>query len=162
MIEYLNNNKQWIFSGIGVFIISLFISGIIYLSKNERQLPTTGSETTPSQIVDSIAKYPPLQQSDIAKSYVGTKINWNVEFASASMAYENDNNFVNVALRDTIIFDGINPKHHTWILCSRLALSNHPELKSLKEGNKLNIKGIVSKVSPDDRSIDIEKATFSY
>jgi hypothetical protein len=48
MFKYLKSNKQWIFSGIGVFILGLLISGAIYLwrlSANQ-----TGSDASANQL----------------------------------------------------------------------------------------------------------------
>ncbi|MGZ2369499.1 hypothetical protein ACXR6G_06910 [Ancylomarina sp. YFZ004] len=42
-MNYILENKEWIFSGIGVLIISLVISLILYFSKKKKQNKTKGN-----------------------------------------------------------------------------------------------------------------------
>ncbi|WP_461633703.1 hypothetical protein [Labilibaculum euxinus] len=42
-MNYILENKEWIFSGIGVLIISLIISLILYFSKKKKQNQIKGN-----------------------------------------------------------------------------------------------------------------------
>lgn len=38
-IEYITNNKDWIFSGIGVTVLTLLISFLIYIFRKKKNTP---------------------------------------------------------------------------------------------------------------------------
>lgn len=101
MIDWILENKEWIFSGIGIAILS----GIFVLIKkvfvkrkspinspekttiqahhnNETQTvhserKTLRSTLTPKAILEAVNAVPPLQRKDIAKHYSGIRVRWS-------------------------------------------------------------------------------------
>ncbi|HBE76476.1 MAG TPA: hypothetical protein DDW65_01650 [Firmicutes bacterium] len=53
-MSWVLNNKEWIFSGIGVFIISLIIGLIVKQKNNIKQSQSSGDNCTNIQSADSV------------------------------------------------------------------------------------------------------------
>ena len=162
MFQYLKDNKNWIFSGIGVFILTLIMSGILYVAKtgnqqNDIRSPKM-SEPTPQQICDTLDKLPPLQKEDIAKSYEGIKIDWQLEFNSANknktMFEEYRGKYIDIAFH----IPGPNLSRLVW--CWKVKLSDYPEFKVMIPGKMVRVRGIIGHI--DALSITVENVVFSY
>jgi hypothetical protein len=106
MIEWLWNNKEWIFSGIGVAVVLALVPAARWLMRrriSQSDLPpgTTlqavidsppppppallveTSSLDPQAIIKAIESAPLLQQGDIEKHYRGMRVEWTGELISA-------------------------------------------------------------------------------
>ncbi len=102
MVNWLLENKEWLFSGIGLTIIvgiSVLIKAV-FVKKNSykdslgkelaiqthhnTEIQTYNSEKqsvisdlTPKAIVEAVNSVPPLQRKDLAKHYQGIRVKWS-------------------------------------------------------------------------------------
>ncbi len=80
MLDYISKNYEWIFSGIGILIISTIINFFYKKETNKERekgnLNISNYEAT--KIRDEIKKSPPFQQNQISSNYYGIKIKWKL------------------------------------------------------------------------------------
>jgi hypothetical protein len=93
MIDWLVKNRDWVFSGIGVLVLTIgwqFIaawrgnsSSLERVSKTESSLgePTSLSAL---EIHSAIGNAPPLQRDAVAKNYAGIRVRWDTLLISAT------------------------------------------------------------------------------
>jgi hypothetical protein len=150
MIEFFEHNYQWIFSGIGVSILTLFffvIKGIIKRkqrgeqsalvsdTKNLSDINTRTIDILPKTIIEEIAKYPPLQRKQIEESYKGIKVEWTTIFNSANLGTDGS---VHLMLYPE-------NSQYPWIYCD-VMISEYPELRIIREGSKITVAGEIKKI----------------
>lgn len=94
------------------------------------------SEPTPMQIYEEIDKVPPLQRQDVARRYIGIKVDWELIFSSASLI-EKD--------QAVILFDSA-PANKVNLMSVRclVKLSDYQELSIMKSGKKVRVTGTIS------------------
>jgi hypothetical protein len=163
-VQYLKENKQWIFSGVGIFVISTvawfaytFLSSpsdqnnanaalISTTTATPAQPPTRRFEDnapplskkitpSPLQIFDAIRNAPPLQQDELAKNYLGLKVDWTLKFQSARKL---DDDSVHISL---LYADEIFPL----IQCD-VSLSKYRELNIMNRGADIRVVGTIDRV----------------
>ncbi|MCJ7728454.1 MAG: hypothetical protein MUO27_01015, partial [Sedimentisphaerales bacterium] len=107
MVKWILENKEWVFSGIGVFILGFLIVGFrklvvkkkpsvntqsnqaIKSDTDNKKIKTIESEQqkirkdlTPEAIVNAVKSVPPLQRKDIVKHYQGIRVKWSGTLSS--------------------------------------------------------------------------------
>lgn len=113
MIDWIWNNKEWIFSGIGVAVIlgvASFSARFIRRRSTQAQLPTgvvlqtvidsspagpgfdspATSSIAPDSVLNAVTSAPLLQQPDIAKHYCGVRVDWTGTLISARKRKEGE------------------------------------------------------------------------
>lgn len=160
MLDYISNNKEWIFSGIGVaFFIYLIPLLIRNLFKNKQAAslnkPTINiksnnngqethhkikhnimSEEEAYRITKELNEMPPLHLDDITKNYTGINVDWLTEYYSAS---KKDNDLINVSLYIP---------QKSWPLINvrcMVNLSEYKQFSILKRKAKIRIMGKIAK-----------------
>ncbi len=106
MVDWVINNKEWIFSGIGISVLVAPIAVARYFVQRksrgslsiesrfrvtvpqERQVSVPIaieriSPITPDEIQASVESAPPLQQNAVAGRYIGQRIQWNTKLCNA-------------------------------------------------------------------------------
>jgi len=154
MIKYILDNKEWIFSGIGV----LFFSGIFILIRylilrNRKVIPPTIegisedlkveatqnsdiSQFDVPKIMKSLDDIPPLQLEENLKKFTGLNINWTATYSSA---YKKEDDSARIRLDlDVKSFRPIT-------LWCEVKLSDYKKLKILKKNTKIRIIGEITK-----------------
>jgi hypothetical protein len=81
MLKYFIDNKEWIFSGIGIFLLAGGISLLKYFldkrrDKEKFRTTTKFSDITVKKIFDEIQSTPPFQQDAASKHYNGIRVRW--------------------------------------------------------------------------------------
>ena len=92
MLDYIQRNKEWIFSGVGVAIIGAIYVLVRNVVTKKRPKPLKeasnvaqhaiqkmikpSSDLTVERIVDAIHSAPPYQKAAIAKTFTGIHVNW--------------------------------------------------------------------------------------
>lgn len=155
MLDYILNNKEWIFSGIGVStIVLLFLCFKYFFRRNnppQRQnTPNSTSNPQPvtmvqtgdipqdevCRIVQELREMPPLQHDDLRKNYVGLKVDWLTEYFSA---YKRNDDLIRVNL--TLITKS---SRDIDIVCE-VKLSEYKQFSILKRGAKIRVVGEIAK-----------------
>ena len=179
MLEFLANNKEWLFSGLGLFILaSLWAIIRSYINKkkqtpvkavtNDKIKPNAEPERsdiqikqerdfsisliTAEQIMASIADLPILQQKEMARQYIGLKVKWQGTLTSISDDYDNK-----AARRIQLMASEANP---FLIIGFSLDPKNYPGIGLLKRGHEMTVEGIIKKV--DRFWIELENAVMKY
>ena len=197
MLRYIRDNKQWIFSGIGVFVIGLIASGIYHFSgprtsnqdaanveraprldadlnkpthlavptpemspkPRETTTPTIReakmTEPTPMQIRDALSKLTTLQQEDVVRVYKGIRVEWELDFHSASRSDETRSDIIDIAFN----LPGDASSRPT-IWCWAVKFARYPEFKAMTPGRRVRVTGVIGHV--DSGRIDIERVSFVF
>lgn len=154
MINYLWNNKEWLFSGIGVTAVLAIIWFIrrVFPRKNVNQFEPDenpqGRETTrisqsmpnsvsAQAIIEDISSRPPYQQEECSRHYVGLKIRWKVNVVSVS-PQETDRNKVNLHCN--------HGGSYPWVYARNVSLTAHPELKIIKSDSPIWVSGTIERI----------------
>jgi len=107
MVDWILENKEWVFSGIGIAIFGgIFVLIKIAFVKRKSLINSPEKKTaiqvhrstetqtdnsqkqivspilTPKAIVKAVTSVPPLQRKDIAKHYSGIRVRWSGSLAS--------------------------------------------------------------------------------
>ncbi len=150
LIDFVWRNKEWLFSGVGIFLIMLMVSIIkkVYKPKKyhiENNFKTleevissppmiippkpeiTPLSLTPKKIFEAIDNAPILQQPDIMNYYIGITVRWEGKVCSATKLNDNEVRIL-FAVFPTHVFFEVNP-------------DNCPEIKLLKKDGTITVEG---------------------
>ncbi len=166
MVKLILENKEWLFSGIGVTVLMgvfFFIRHRLYRNKKEAQKveihlhpsnetskvddhsPIPIQRISPlsfSAIRESIEKSLPLQRDEVKKIFIGIKVMWDGYLKSAS---KEANDIVDLRLAPgSKLIDSLST-----IIC-RVSLKDYRELGILPEGAKIRIQGEIAKADSYD------------
>ncbi len=149
MIEFIKNNYQWIFSGVGISVITLLYFVIRKLfKKNRTESKSEVFNLLPKKIIKEIDKIPPLQRDKLKESYKGLRVEWKTKFYSANL---NKNGNVSLMLLDRGDFP--------LILCD-VNINDYPELNVVKEGAVIWISGEI--IDVDVVSITVKPSSLRF
>ncbi|PSJ16727.1 hypothetical protein [Nitrosomonas supralitoralis] len=182
MIELVINNKEWIFSGVGVPVLGALIFWIRNFGQRKSQgLPLTQIEqprsfrvipqeipvsvpiamerispVTHNEIQTSIESAPPLQREAIAQRYIGQRIEWDTEFSSAKQ----QDSLVRLQLRSMPEPDA-EYSLPLYVWCS-VKLDDYRELAVLPEKTHIRINGAITDVDVLSSSVRLDNARLIF
>lgn len=146
-LKWLWSNKEWLFSGAGLALISLvFWVGKKISNRHKESIADSTVEVrqapiirdagiTPRQIQLAIEGAPLLQKPEVQKHYVGLHVKWE---GNLSSAYKTKNGLISVWIRV------LSPQGRPGSLVNcEVKPNEYPGLALLKEGHKMEIKGII-------------------
>ena len=113
----------------------------------KKEIPVA-THDTPEKIISEVNSAPPLQRGDIAKTYVGIPIEWELYFASG---YQNDKEY-RLLLQPTL---GISK---ATVACG-VPKTNNEHLKRLQENTKLKVTGTIDQI--ESKIIFLKNASIS-
>lgn len=175
MLKYLIENKEWIFSGIGVFLLAAGISIIrFYLNrrktKKENKENSTkeqitiekveGNNTTNAleisnitvkTIIDEIHNVPPFQRDAASENYNGIKVRWEGKLWNVEKVYSS--NKLTQTVR--VIFHPIRENLH-YSVQFEVNIDQYPELKIAKRDSMIIAEGKIIRCSGEGMYVDIE------
>ena len=148
------NNKEWIFSGIGVFFLALLIGVLkrVWMLRSSRRRPplrdtALAAETRSSNIAlrsfsaaeirERLEATPPLQVADVAKYYEGLDVEWHAVLFSA----EKQGDDVRVGVKAGEPVKGEAP-----LVVFHVPFANNRALAVVHQGARLTVRGTISKV----------------
>lgn len=177
MTDWLTINSEWVFSGIGVAVITgaMALFGrlrqkqapevVVRLEHTGEQIRSPGAPGTgtisveriapisPEGLQASIESAPLLQREATAQRYNGQRIEWDTELAGA----EQKDDLVQLFLRAK---KGPNPGYPYSIFVScNVKLNDYRELALLSEGAPIRVNGVIEKAT--STSIDLADARLS-
>lgn len=173
MFDWIWDNKEWLFSGVGGIILVLVFSWFKNRIKSQKtqELPLNGAtlqdiidappppkqepdilatSLSPGKIIKEVESVPFLQRPDISKQYEGIKVSWKGKLCNAKKINEK-----NIRLQITVtegkdytsIFFNVNPKQY-------------PGIGLLREGHEILVEGRIEEVSSYIR-LKAEKLIFN-
>lgn len=139
---WLWNNKEWLFSGIGVPVVV----GIYLYARNRikrKHQPPPVQDLDPMRILKEVVDAPLLLQKETAKRYYGIRVEWSGELYTS---WEAGKNRVTLQFSvppgemgrfkgPSVAFD-VDPKRY-------------PSLNLLKDGSVVRFQGVVAKIDFD-------------
>lgn len=172
IIDFLNRNKEWLFSGIGVVLLGLILTALrnrIFPVKNhapsatvtfqegssppqeklDQLAPSETAQVTKthtielSQIASALNKAPPLQKTDLVKHYIGLNVQWETLLWNAERI-DDDN------VRLVLDFGSANTQ---LVFCS-VRLSDYRELGIMEKGTPITVIGRISEVSTSSATLE--------
>ena len=181
MIQFILDNKEWLFSGIGVTILILAITLIkkafrgkkeqvpieetqeivIHLNpssdteitKNKELIPVDKiSPITFSHIEEAITNAPPLQRDDVKKHFIGIKVEWETYLKAAS---KDDEGIVTLRLSP-----GTEIEDRLYTIRCKVAIEDYRELGILPEGTRIRINGEI--VKADRWDVELTKVRLYF
>jgi hypothetical protein len=171
ILDYIQRNKEWIFSGVGISIIgAVFALGRHLLSRkrpNPVQDPSTAvqhaiEKTTRAspglsveRIVEEIHSAPPYQKEAVAKSFNGIHVDWKgtIWDVENPLFGEPGSNEVEVHLRTG------ESLHQILFTAS---VDKYPELKILKRGEQIGVSGTIKASSGPGMYVRLEVDQISF
>jgi hypothetical protein len=165
MFQFILDNKEWLFSGIGVPIfIAIFVVIKNFLWKKKKPIPIKRnseivtnlnpsgekgitsdeiivpinqiSSITCQKIGELIKNAPPLQRDEVKKNFVGIKVLWDAYLCLAS---KDDEGIVSLWLST-----GNELKDNIYSIHCTVAIEKYPELGILPEGSRIKIQGEIA------------------
>jgi len=176
MLKYFIENKEWLFSGIGVFILAVVI-GIIKFILNRRksnklrkenftkeQIPfeTDKGDTdalelpniTVKTIIDEILNAPPFQRDAVSENYKGIKVRWEGKLWNVGKV-----DFSGKTVR--VEFHPIPENLHYSVLL-RVNIDRYPELRVAKRGSMIAAEGKIIRCSGEGMNVEIEPSKLLF
>jgi len=149
MIEFIKNNYQWIFSGVGISVLTLLYFVIRKLfRKKKTKNKSEVFNLLPDEIIKEMDKIPPLQRDKLKESYNGLRVEWKTKFLIANLS---KNGNVHLMLLDR--------GNYPWICCD-VKINDYPELKVVKEGAVIWISGEIIEV--DGNKITVKPSSLRF
>lgn len=172
-MNWLLENKEWIFSGIGltVFVgISVLIKAV-FTKKNSHidspekktaiqvhhntetqtdnsQKQPVISDLTPKAIVKAVTSVPPLQRKDIAKHYQGIRVRWSGSVASIDE--------VGVGHNAIIVLNS--DKFYSRDILFVVNPSDHKGLSLVDIGQRITVEGDIESVGHSVKLVNVKLA----
>jgi len=184
MLDYLLENKEWIFSGIGIFLLAGTGAVLKYilpkikgkkenanvsvsemtkkissgLNKRIESAHSTQSENivdiTVKEIIDEIQNMPPFQQASAGKNYNGIKVQWEGRLWNVEKSHRSNKNIVRVDIKPHP-----NDLHYTIFLY--VDIEKFPELKVAKRDYTIKVKGKIIDCSSAGMYVELEPEYLS-
>ncbi len=159
MFDWIWDNKEWLFSGVGLSISALVFFWLKNRIKRQKtqepslngatlqdiidappqpkqELDISATSLSPGEIIKEVESAPLLQQPDIRKQYEGIKVSWKGKLSYADKIKKDIRLMILVTEKNdnTAIFFDVNPKQY-------------PCLGLLREGHEILVEGRIEGVS---------------
>lgn len=172
MLKYLIENKEWIFSGIGVFLFAVGISIIrFYLNRRKankenstkeqitfekvKDNTTTNaleiSNITVKTIIDEIHNVPPFQRDTASENYNGIKVRWEGRVWNVEKVHSL--NKLTQTVR--VVFHPI-PENLHYSVIFEVNIDQYPDLKIAKRDSMIVAEGKIIRCSAEGMYVEIE------
>jgi hypothetical protein len=156
-VNWLLANKEWLFSGVGIAIVSavIYVVRHVWPSKRKGESGTnvanaatrSTSRPLPAEICAATTAAPPLHQDTRVQEYVGLQVHWLVSLHSA---HRRDQGTARLMLLDR--------GNYPWVNCE-VPIGDYPELLIASVGTNFWIAGKIKKV--EGATIELEEARLT-
>lgn len=167
MMDWVINNKEWVFSGAGIPVVLGTLMWVFrYLGQRKfpgsvlikSHIPPTApqeipvsvpiaieriSPVTSNEIQTSIESAPPLQKKAVAQRYVGQRIEWDTELSDAKQ----QDSLVRLQLK--VVHEPSSEYLFSFFAWCNVKLDDYPELAILPKKTHIRINGTITDVSVD-------------
>jgi hypothetical protein len=137
--------NPWVIGIVGGIAASIIAGLILYYffgigkPKHKSEMPI--NSITPHEISNNIEKAPPFQKDQVAKTYHGIRVQWEVEFSSIS----------DFGIRHHIYTHSSDTEIFGCLIKFPVHLKLYPQFKFMKKGEKFTVQGTISSI--DDLGI---------
>jgi len=169
-MNWLMDNKEWLFSGVGVLAIAALwklvqsrMRGSVrtksaldveplqsVLDKPAPAAPTLPTTLAPESIIEAIENTPLLQQPEFRQQFIGVQVAWSGNLADANKLRDGS-----VKLMISIRHAAQRPRH----VFATVAPGDYPGLGLLRAGHPISVRGKISSV---ENYIVLEDAQISF
>lgn len=182
MVDFVFQNMEWLFSGIGVSALTaVFLLARYVVLRSRRAVSETtspkvdqnmvrelisissvndqcimpryppdrySSHPSPKDIATAIEALPPFQATKAEKNFIGLHIKWDVML---SLVHKSESDKVVLSCD----FSG-----YSRFVSVVTSLSQYPEIKIFKLGQKLTVYGTISGIEPSGPQVEAQKLEF--
>ena len=169
MLAWLNTNKEWLFSGLGITLVAGLVAAVRAAVSKPRSTPTAAAPTaipleqsdavvpattvrvsaiSAQEIHDAIASAPPMQQEDKARHFIGLRVQWRTELISATRRDDS----VRLQLRG-----GGSSRPTVWC---RVRFDEYRELAILSTNSPIIVNGLIE--SAENFRIELKEVGLTF
>ena len=163
MFKWLWNNKEWLFSGVGIVAIVLIITFVKWIKRrktaqeNAKQSAEpldqkAGSSLSAAEIRAAIDRAPFLQRLDVIKHYIGLRVSWDGKLTSAWKLNE----------KTTRVMILVEEKNRYLSAMGDVEISKYPGLALLKEEHPIHMSGTISNISEYSGYFSLKDVKIKY
>lgn len=151
MVDWIIQNKEWLFSGIGIIIIGLAWKSLVYFRNRAKRPHITGDSSKeydsnfrslirPGKIVGldkifrELQKIPPMQLKERARHYFGIQVKG---FGKLSSVEELKEDLIGITLR---------PESAVGFICTAFSPDEYPGIGVVENNAKIEIQGKITDI----------------
>lgn len=172
MFDWILNNKEWLFSGVGIVIAVMVFSWIKKRIKSRKtQEPSLNGASlqtiidappppklepdiltaslSPGKIIEEIKSAPLLQQQEISKQYEGVKVSWKGKLSDAQKLYPEemiDEKTIRIMISVYDEKNGSDKMGYTSVFFN-VDPEQYPGIGLLRKGHELLVEGRIEEIS---------------
>ena len=175
IIDWILQNKEWLFSGVGVSVILIFwgvirhkkesqntkTQVVVHVHNADESTPSNYEEVSPADIErispvnfemirKAIDTAPPFQRDDVQRKFIGINVEWDSYLNSAN---EDNDGYVKLMLKT-------GKDIGTGFIFCKVLLSDYKELGILPENSKIRIHGEIEEADRNHVSLKNVKLMF--
>ena len=171
MLDYIERNKEWIFSGVGIAIIVAIykLMSSLMLKKGPKPLKepphiaehTIRQTTSPVRgltvegIIDQIQSAPPYQKEAIAKNFEGIHVKWEGKIWDIGKPL-----FGEPGSNDVVV--EVHPGESIRQIRFTVSVDKYPELKVLKRGDQIGVSGTIKACSGPGVYVELDVVEITF
>ncbi|HWW02431.1 MAG TPA: hypothetical protein VNZ64_22225 [Candidatus Acidoferrum sp.] len=171
MLDYIQRNKEWIISGVGVAILAGVITLVAryWVSKKRprpltepssvamnavRKMPNPSRSLTVQGILDEINSAAPYQKDSIAKNFQGISVRWE------GTILDIDKSLFREPSTDVVVRVRIGELLH--LIVFTVSVEKYPQLKVLKRGSRIGVSGTIKGCSGVGMYVELDVAEITF
>lgn len=175
MLEYIIKNKEWLFSGLGISVLTVLFLIFRHIIEKRKQLKivpahpnhkSTGTindktqrhspsysqeysaHPTPIEIAQSIKNLPPFQQNTAEENFVGIKICWEL---TLSLVHKRGENIVILMCES---------KGYSRYVGVEASINEYPQIRVINEGQRLKVFGQITDIEASGPQVKAHRLEF--
>ena len=181
MFEYLVENREWIFSGIGVFLLAGVVSIAISVLHKKKGKPSKiqkisreqksyendedvsfissvePSNITVKAIIDEINNAPPFQRDTIGPNYHGINVQWKGTLWEVEKMHSATKTTQNVRVVLHLI-----PENLHYRVLFNANIKKYPNLKIARRDDLIAVEGKIIKCSGQGMYVELEVSNLKF
>ncbi len=176
MLEFIKNNKEWLFSGAGISILTALFLIVRHIfakktksttskelqihepkrtndekTSKDNVLPSSSeysAHPSPGEIAQSISDLPPFQQNTAKENYIGINICWDL---TLSLVYSKEEDIVSLMCQS---------KGYSRYVGVEISLNRYPQIKVIHKDQRLIVYGEIKDIESSGPQVIAHKIEF--
>jgi hypothetical protein len=172
--DYIQRNKEWIFSGVGIAIIGAIYALVRKMVLNKlkkdpkpfkdplsvaqhaiEKIPSPARGLTVEGITDEINSAPPFQKDAIAENFKGIFVKWEGTFYDIEKAWGRKSEGTDAAVE-------VRTGESLYSIRFMVAVDKYPQLKVLRRGDRIGVSGTIKACSGPGLYVEIDVTEITF